>query len=135
MKKSILTILISSVIAIIPIYGGQSTQKRLVLGIRQEKTVPTFGMKIKFLDILEDSRCPEGRACVWAGNAKVRISVRSGRQQPVILEVNSTLQPQVVNYGRFEIRLAALDPKPTGDNGKPGTSRYLATFTVRRLVK
>jgi len=135
MKKTILTFLISSFMVIVPVYGGPSTQRQLVLETRQEKAVPTFGIKIKFLDVLEDSRCPEGRACVWEGNAKVRISVWSGRQKPIVLEVNSALQPQVVNYGRYEIRLAALDPRPTPENGKPSSDNYVATFTVRKLVK
>lgn len=135
MKNTILTFLLTSFMVVAPAYARQSTQKRLVLGVGQKRTVADFGMKIKFLDVIEDSRCPEGRACVWAGNAKVRISVWTGRQRPLVLEVNSTLKPQVVNYGRYEIRLAALEPRPTGDNAQPATNSYIATFTVRKLVK
>ena len=135
MKRVFLTILFSILAAPAPAFAKQPGEKRISLAIRQERTVPQFGMKIKFLDVLEDSRCPEGRQCIWAGNAKVRIAVWTGRQKPLVLEVNSTLQPQVVNYGRYEIRLAALDPKPTADNGKPDKGGYQAIFTVRRLVK
>lgn len=135
MKTVFITILFSILAVAMPAYGRQAGEKRVSLDIRQEKTVPAFGIKIKFLGVLEDSRCPEGRECVWAGNAKVRIAVWTGRQKPVVLEVNSTLKPQVVNYGRYEIRLAALDPKPTADNGKPSANDYVATVTIRRLEK
>src|SRR5689334_8312080 len=135
MKHFFISILFSILVATMPAFARQSGDKRITLSVKQEKVVPVFGMKIKFLDVFEDSRCPEGRACVWAGNAKVRIAVWTGRKKPRILEVNSTLQPQVVNYGRYEIRLAALDPKPTADNSKPSKGGYLATFPVARLVK
>ena len=135
MKRVFISIVFATLVAAIPAIAKQPGEKRISLSARQERTVPQFGMKIKFLDVLEDSRCPEGRQCVWAGNAKVRIAVWTGRQKPLILEVNSGLQPQVVNYGRYEIRLAALDPRPTADNGKPAKGGYQATFTLRRLVK
>jgi len=135
MERIFISILFSILVATVPAFAKQPGDKRITLSVKQEKVVPVFGMKIKFLDVLEDSRCPEGRQCVWAGNAKVRIAVWTGRQRPLVLEVNSTLKPQVVNYGRYEIRLAALDPKPTADNGRPDKGGYLATFTLRRLVK
>ena len=130
-----ISILVSIFAAAVPTFAGQPGEKRISLEIRQEKAVPAFGIKIKFLSVLEDSRCPEGRQCIWAGNAKVRIAVSQRRQKPIQLEVNSGLTPQVVNYGRYEIRLAALDPKPTADKGKPSSNGYIATLTVRRLVK
>lgn len=135
MKRVFISILFSILVASLPVFARQPGDKRISLVVNQEKVVPVFGMKIKFLGVIEDSRCPEGRQCVWAGNAKVRIAVWTGRQRQLVLEVNSGLQPQVVNYGRYEIRLAALDPKPTADNGKPYKGGFEATFTVRRLVK
>ena len=135
MTRSLITLLFSLIIAVMPAYAAHCFQNKVSLGIKQEKAVAPFGIKIKFVDVIEDSRCPEGRVCVWAGNAKVKIQVRSDRQRPVELEVNSTIQPQVVNYGRYEIRLAALEPRPGADNGKPAANNYIATFTIRRLVK
>ena len=135
MIRALITLLFSLIIVVLPVYAGHSFQNRVSLGIKQEKTIAPFGIKIKFVDVIEDSRCPEGRVCVWAGNAKVKIQVRSDRQRPVELEVNSTIQPQVVNYGRYEIRLAALEPRPGADNGETAPKNYVATFTIRRLVK
>jgi hypothetical protein len=134
-KKVFISILFSVLAVAAPSFARQSGEKRVSLDIKQERQVPAFGIKIKFLNVLEDSRCPEGRQCIWAGNAKIRIAVWTGRQKPVVLDVNSTLQPQVVNYGRYEIRLATLDPRPSADNGKPSANHYVATLTVRRLVK
>lgn len=135
MRNVLISILFTILAVTVTTHAGQPGEKRVSLEIKQEKVVRQFGMKIKFLGVLDDSRCPEHRECVWAGNAKIRIAVWTGRQKPLVLEVNSTLQPTVVNYGRYEIRLAALDPRPTADNGRPSANNYTATLTVRRLVK
>jgi len=36
---------------------------------------PLQSLHIRFDGIMEDSRCPEGLQCYWAGNAKAKITV------------------------------------------------------------
>lgn len=43
---------------------------------RLGETVRLHGVRITPLRVIEDSRCPEGTACVWAG--RVRLAVRIG---------------------------------------------------------
>src|SRR3982751_4693857 len=33
------------------------------------------GVKIKFIDMIEDSHCPTDTQCVWAGNAKISVQL------------------------------------------------------------
>src|SRR5687767_9003680 len=57
-------------------------------------------ISIKFLAVLEDSRCPVRATCVWAGNAKIRISVKKGKSAPRIAELNTLTEPRKVSlYG------------------------------------
>ena len=44
----------------------------------QQKKAGRGEITIKFLSVEEDSRCPDGAACVWAGNAKVKVKIGSG---------------------------------------------------------
>lgn len=67
---------------------------------------------ITYKDLLEDSRCPIGVECVWAGNAKVllRIAERDS-------SVNTTLEPkQTTHLGgdgtRYTVQLLAVTPYP-----------------------
>ena len=32
-------------------------------------------LKINFVSVVEDSRCPEGATCIWAGNAKIALTL------------------------------------------------------------
>ncbi|OZC03639.1 hypothetical protein [Rubricoccus marinus] len=42
--------------------------------LAQGESVEVAGHALRFLDVVEDSRCPEGVTCVWEGRAKVRLS-------------------------------------------------------------
>jgi hypothetical protein len=33
------------------------------------------GLKVEFDSVAEDSRCPRGVTCIWAGNAKILLKV------------------------------------------------------------
>src|SRR5690242_2857181 len=71
--------------------------------IHQERSVPNAGFKIKFVEMVEDSRCPEGTNCIWAGNAKVKIEVR-GKGSARSFELNSTTEPTVIVFSGYEIK-------------------------------
>ena len=99
--------------------------------VHQEKSVPRAGFRIKFIEMVEDSRCPEGTTCIWAGNAKVKIEVRKGRAAVKTFELNSAIQPTVVNYAGYEIKLMGLTPHPA-INVRINPDKYLATFEVKK---
>jgi hypothetical protein len=120
-------------IAIVPAINAQDWQRRVSIANGGEKTISGSGIKIKFLDVLDDSRCPTGQTCIWAGNAKVKILVYSGRRASTF-ELNSNLSPQVATIGEYEIKLSSLDPRPD-KQGKPDPKRYTAVFIVSRLTR
>jgi hypothetical protein len=133
MKHIRITFIFTILIAIVPAINAQDWQRRVSIANGGEKTISGSGIKIKFLDVLDDSRCPTGQTCIWAGNAKIKISVYSGRRASTF-ELNSNLSPQVATIGGYEIKLSALEPRP-GKHGKPDSKRYIAVFTVRRLTR
>jgi hypothetical protein len=47
------------------------------------------GLKVTFLAVLKDSRCPINARCVSAGNAKVLLRVKAGNQKPKIVTLNT----------------------------------------------
>ena len=130
MRKIIISVIFTVFIAVIPSVHAQSWQKRVSIANGREKVVPGFGIKIKFLDVIEDSRCPKGQTCIWAGNAKLNIQVFAGRRASTF-EINSTLSPQTITIGGYDIKLESLGPRPDTD-GKPDKGRYTAVFAVRR---
>jgi len=107
---------------------GKDKTSSIAVQLHTEKAVPHAGFSIKFVEMVEDSRCPTGTTCVWAGNAKVRIEVRSGRHSQTF-ELNNMTEPTVVNYAGYDIKLTALTPKPA-INVRINPDKYMATFEV-----
>jgi hypothetical protein len=113
---------------------AQGRHSTVSVKVHTEKTVPRAGFKIKFVEMVEDSRCPTGTTCVWAGNAKVKIEVRGRKNGSKTFELNSTTAPTVVSYGGYDIKLSGLTPKPA-TNVRINPSGYVATFDVSRSGK
>jgi len=97
----------------------------------QELTVKGTGLKVKF-ESLEDSRCPKDVTCVWAGDAKIVISVRRGNARESKIELHTNGQFNLAgNYQHYVIKLIALDPYPrTSAKEKPGD--YVATLLIKK---
>jgi hypothetical protein len=85
----------------------------------QEVVVPGYKFKIKFVAVPEDSRCPKGVNCIWAGNVRVRLQVSKARSKPVKVELS--LNPrdfpdgETANYGNYKIKLKSVEPYPVAD--------------------
>ena len=57
---------------------------RVALG----ETVEIGDVSVKFTEVLEDSRCPEGVTCVWAGRVRVLVDISE--------EGKATIQKEVI---------------------------------------
>ncbi len=90
------------------------------------------GLNVEFHSIAEDSRCPKGVTCIWAGNAKVLLKVKKDAGKPADVELNTNINPKTSRYLEYELRLKELKPYPeSGATIKP--SDYEVTLTVHKL--
>ncbi len=110
------------------------TSNSFVLKCGRQKIDPTSKLTVKFISVLEDSRCPEGAQCIWAGKAKIKVEVTSKRLGTKTFEFNTTMGPQGDRFDGWAINLDSLTPVPTV-NGKPDDTDYKATFTIQRLTR
>ena len=108
---------------------AQTTQ--LNLGISKQKKVTKAKLTIKFVAVTEDSRCPIGVNCIWAGNAKVQIKVTNRKGKSQTFELNTNIEPQAVKFEGYEIKIADLTPHPQKD--KPTAPNiYALNLTVTK---
>ena len=54
------------------------------------------GLKITFLAVRNDSRCPINAKCIWAGDAEVVLRVKAGSQAARRVTLHTNLKPQTV---------------------------------------
>lgn len=109
---------------------AQTNQQVKVL-INKQKIVTKDKITVKFVSLVEDSRCPTDTNCIWAGNAKIKIQVGKGKTAAKTFELNTHLEPQNVSFAGYEIKLVNLTPQPAS-NIRINRNGYTATFAVSK---
>lgn len=82
------------------------------LPIGREAVLDGEGLVIRFVGVLEDSRCPQGVDCIWSGNARIEISLSQSGVSPAKMHLNTHLAPQNGSYSSYRISLTNLNPHP-----------------------
>ena len=79
--------------------------------LRLEQTAEVTGtpLRLRFEEVLEDSRCPADVVCVWAGNARIRLLVEAATE-PGALLLNTGLEPRSAPADGYVVHLEAVQP-------------------------
>ncbi|HEX8922318.1 MAG TPA: hypothetical protein VF766_12660 [Pyrinomonadaceae bacterium] len=99
--------------------------------VGQRVSIKSEGLLISFSSIAEDSRCPEGVQCVWAGNVKVVLKVSKARKRFTTLRLNTNLDPTHSAYRQYDVKLVGISPNRKKDVPVK-RSEYVATLMVSR---
>ena len=102
------------------------------LHIGQEAVVGVEGLKITFVDVSEDSRCPAATNCVVSGLAKVRLDVVAGERPLGMHEFvldQRTIGGTARGIGQYVFSMRELNPYPGTD-----TAPYAAILVVSKVV-
>jgi uncharacterized Zn finger protein len=99
----------------------------------QQVTVKGTKLRIKFVAVENDSRCPQGVTCVWAGNAAVKFQVSYGKDSKTVTLNSSSVSsfPGEVEYRGYKIRLINLSPYPQNNRTVP-PGGHTATLLVTK---
>ena len=110
----------------------QESGTRTILAPGQSHQIPASDLTFTFETVLEDSRCPAGVSCIWAGDAQVRVraSSKGGSPTTYTLHTNDAFDREVF-HADMRVRLVALTPEPTRD-GPPKPDQYRATMEFQR---
>ncbi|HWK52531.1 MAG TPA: hypothetical protein VNR40_21700 [Steroidobacter sp.] len=95
--------------------------ERVVFGPQQ--------LDVEFVRVSEDSRCPSDLLCVWAGEAKVQVSTRSGAAEAVSHEITAC---QSAAIGELRLTIVQVQPEPISDRAI-SPEDYRVTLKVERL--
>ena len=102
------------------------------LHIGQEAVFGDEGLKITFVDVSEDSRCPAATNCVVSGLAKVRVDVVAGERplgmHEFVLDQHA-VGGEAQGIGQYVFSMRELNPYPGTD-----TAPYAAIFVVSKVV-
>jgi hypothetical protein len=69
------------------------------------------GVRVTFLEVVNDSRCPVDVVCVTAGDAEVRLAV-TGEGEDRTVSLHTTQEPRSTTIGAVRLELTGLMPSP-----------------------
>lgn len=122
-------LIISLAILLGSTFASAQSPEQIVVKNGQQKVTKTGPITVKFLELVEDSRCPEDVNCVWAGVARIKVRLsKNGKTADV--ELNTTDKQSTIFQGH-SIALKSLEPRQS-TTSKYSPSAYSATFAVSR---
>jgi hypothetical protein len=100
--------------------------------MKAAEVVTLQGLRITFDGVAEDSRCPTGVTCVWAGDAAATFSLEKppATAEQRTLHTSGRFERQT-NYDNFIVRLEDIKPYPK-ESGSIAPGDYRATIVVTR---
>ena len=111
--------------------GKVALDREFKLRLGQSAQVRGENLKVEFVAVPEDSRCPTGVDCIWEGNGKIRLRIGKPRSDAATVELNTTVEPGNASYLNYEVRLVNLSPYPKAKQPINKKS-YVATLSIRR---
>ena len=73
-------------------------------------------LSIRFINVPEDSRCPEGVHCIWAGQARIDLEISKGDEEPETVQlISEDGKPELAEktFDNYLIKLLKVEPPRT----------------------
>ena len=135
MKNSVYALLmLFSVIA----FGQEDSAEtpKIAIKIPLGETVVIKGIAVKFVEVLEDSRCPTGVTCIWAGRTVVKVEVGSNgnkREKTLIFgetKRGETKDTNLYSSSEFAIRDSPCSSVHAQFNTLPESKAFRGTLYI-----
>ena len=104
----------------------------LHIALGAERVADGGRLAIRFLERVSDDRCPANAICIWAGDARVRLAVRSGGSSTESV-IGMNLEPKAIIVAGYRITVAELSPYPgLHGEGDPQPAPVVVVRVVRQ---
>ena len=99
------------------------------LAVGKSATISGTGYRITFNRVTEDSRCPVDVQCVWAGDAKIELTISRASVPGDTRVISLTPPNSETTAGDVKIRFVSLAPAPR-QSEPPASRAYVARLMV-----
>ena len=105
---------------------GAGDPLSLTLGATDQR----HGHAVRFVEVVEDSRCPADVDCVWSGRARVAISIDGTRIELMVPYPGQAVdEPSMIELGMVAVEVLGLDPYPGSAEAQAGAPVTLRLAT------
>lgn len=110
---------------------------RIVVKVPLGESITLEGHTVKFIKVLEDSRCPKNTNCIWEGRAKILVEISSDEMDAIQKElifgkVNPGESDDLTLFSSNEknIKAIVLDPYPSSED-TTDSKNYVLLINVK----
>jgi len=105
--------------------------KEVTLAVGQSAAITGEDLRIEFVEVVSDSRCPNGAKCIWAGEASCLVKIaQAGSTYEKVLTQPGLSEPTSDTFGGYEV---TFDVLPYPEVGKEIKAKdYELKLTVSR---
>jgi hypothetical protein len=100
------------------------------LAFGERATLAGSERRVRFVELLEDSRCPAGATCIQAGRVRVQLAVQRADGEPTAVELGDEEGSRRASAGGLELELLAVEPTPRSGEATPAAD-YVVTLVAR----
>ncbi|WP_027385884.1 hypothetical protein [Chryseobacterium gregarium] len=98
----------------------------------ENRFLKEYQMNVTFKGISEDSRCPEGVSCIWAGTAVAQVEVMGTATRPMTLSIATTDNTgrnysKSAEFNGYTVSLVEVNPYP---KSAEGTQALKGTYQI-----
>jgi len=106
-------------------------EEQFSLNFEKTAIVSPVDIKVKFVKVTEDSRCPSDVVCIWAGQVSVLINVNDNGKDlgDIKLTLGANKDDAVIDIGEYYLKLIEVKPYPISTK-RIEPSEYIATLVV-----
>ncbi len=108
---------------------------KIAIKIPLGETITLENHTLKFIEVLEDSRCPEITTCIWAGRAKVLIEVSENGKESIektliFGKVNKgeSDDKELFSYNNSKVTGLTLNPYPNSKEAVESAAYILLVY-------
>ncbi|MCA1632187.1 MAG: hypothetical protein LC802_00360 [Acidobacteria bacterium] len=109
--------------------GARGRVETFELKPGREKLIRSAGIRIKLVEVAEDSRCPQGVNCIWAGNVRVVLRIKAHGRSTRLEKLNSATEPMALALKGRRLSISKVSPSKLNDQ-KIKPEDYIVTLTL-----
>jgi hypothetical protein len=113
---------------------GPEVGEAFALAPGESVTLELDGIGVRFIEVLEDSRCPLRVQCVWAGDAAVVIELAPQAGEATEHTLHTNMGEKSIVLGQHELSLLELSPYPD-EPRSISPEDYRATFVLQERLE
>jgi hypothetical protein len=109
--------------------AGRGGATSIELRPGQERVFKSAGLRVRLVKVEEDSRCPQGVNCIWAGNVRVALLITGPGKTSRREVLNTASEPRELKLGGRTLTISKVSPVKIADRD-PKPSDYRVTLKL-----